>query len=365
MGFRFGKSIKLGKGFRINLSKSGIGMSAGIKGLRAGIGPRGSRLTASIPGTGISYVAQSGKRKKTTNISPLERANYQQYKENPQINWNLTPQLEKELLQGLNLYQSGEMEKSLPYFYSVSHKDGIGYFFAAIIFASTKQNNKAIEWLETLIKADVIFPTYLMQKYNLNESLLKLQVTSKLLVTIPLNNLGASLFLTELYQNQNRTEEAIGLLEQIREEVKNTILDLSLCELYFVQNINDGVIEIGKDNLVVDNCTFEIAVMYGQVLQKKKLHEGAIQIFTEALRKKNGMEKELIAEAMYWRANSYEKTGKKSQAKKELEKIYAILPQFKDTAEKLGIQEIKKFCGNCGQKIIMSSNFCANCGSSI
>lgn len=34
MGFRFRKSINLGKGFRINLSKSGIGYSVGGKGFR-------------------------------------------------------------------------------------------------------------------------------------------------------------------------------------------------------------------------------------------------------------------------------------------------------------------------------------------
>jgi TM2 domain-containing membrane protein YozV len=55
MPFRFRKSINLGGGVRLNLSKSGIGMSAGVKGFRVGIGPRGGRISASIPGTGIGY----------------------------------------------------------------------------------------------------------------------------------------------------------------------------------------------------------------------------------------------------------------------------------------------------------------------
>jgi len=62
MGFRFSKSIRVGKHMRINLSKRGIGTSYGVKGFRVGTGPRGTRVTASIPGTGISYVAQGGKR---------------------------------------------------------------------------------------------------------------------------------------------------------------------------------------------------------------------------------------------------------------------------------------------------------------
>lgn len=34
MGFRYRKSINLGKGFRVNISKSGIGYSYGVKGAR-------------------------------------------------------------------------------------------------------------------------------------------------------------------------------------------------------------------------------------------------------------------------------------------------------------------------------------------
>jgi hypothetical protein len=59
MGFRFRKSIRLGKLIRINLSKSGIGASIGVKGLRVGIGPNGRvRKTVSIPGTGMSWVTE-------------------------------------------------------------------------------------------------------------------------------------------------------------------------------------------------------------------------------------------------------------------------------------------------------------------
>src|SRR5438270_3002606 len=41
MGFYIRKALKVGP-LRFNLSKSGIGVSAGIKGLRVGTGPRGN-----------------------------------------------------------------------------------------------------------------------------------------------------------------------------------------------------------------------------------------------------------------------------------------------------------------------------------
>lgn len=55
MGVRIRKSKKLGAGVRLNLSKSGIGVSVGVKGARAGISSKGVRANASVPGTGIGY----------------------------------------------------------------------------------------------------------------------------------------------------------------------------------------------------------------------------------------------------------------------------------------------------------------------
>lgn len=58
MGFRFRKSLNLGGGFRLNFSKKGVGFSAGVKGARSGVGPRGVRTTLSVPGIGMSYVSE-------------------------------------------------------------------------------------------------------------------------------------------------------------------------------------------------------------------------------------------------------------------------------------------------------------------
>jgi len=51
---RFQRRISLGKGLRLNLSKSGVGLSVGIPGLRYSIGPRGAGMSVGIPGTGLS-----------------------------------------------------------------------------------------------------------------------------------------------------------------------------------------------------------------------------------------------------------------------------------------------------------------------
>ena len=60
MGMRFRKSFKIAPGVKLNLSKRGIGVSAGVKGARVSLNSKG-RVTKSvgIPGTGISYVSSS------------------------------------------------------------------------------------------------------------------------------------------------------------------------------------------------------------------------------------------------------------------------------------------------------------------
>ena len=64
MGFRFRKSISFGP-FRLNFSKSGVGCSFGGKGFRVTKTATGrTRTTASIPGTGVSYVKETGAKKK-------------------------------------------------------------------------------------------------------------------------------------------------------------------------------------------------------------------------------------------------------------------------------------------------------------
>lgn len=69
MGFRFRKSF--GKGpFRVTISKSGVSYSAGIKGFRyTKKANGGTRITSSIPGTGISYVTDSKQTKERTSMS--------------------------------------------------------------------------------------------------------------------------------------------------------------------------------------------------------------------------------------------------------------------------------------------------------
>ena len=65
MGFRYRKSVNIGP-LRLNASKSGLGWSVGVPGARYTKMANGrNRVTASIPGTGVSWIEESKKEVET------------------------------------------------------------------------------------------------------------------------------------------------------------------------------------------------------------------------------------------------------------------------------------------------------------
>ncbi len=101
MGFRFRKSINLGA-FRINLSKSGVGYSYGVKGLHfTKKANGGTRTTASIPGTGLSYVQDSSSKKIKTRQTQQETECVNENKIS--INSEIIESSSNELIQNMNI----------------------------------------------------------------------------------------------------------------------------------------------------------------------------------------------------------------------------------------------------------------------
>ena len=60
MGFRLFRRIRIAPGIRVNLGKSGLSLSGGVRGARVTVGRRGVRGTIGAPGTGVSYTETSG-----------------------------------------------------------------------------------------------------------------------------------------------------------------------------------------------------------------------------------------------------------------------------------------------------------------
>jgi hypothetical protein len=64
VGWRFQRRKKILPGVTLNLGKRGGGLSFGRRGARVGLGRRGLTATASLLGTGLSYVWRRGRRRR-------------------------------------------------------------------------------------------------------------------------------------------------------------------------------------------------------------------------------------------------------------------------------------------------------------
>lgn len=342
MGFRFGKSIRLGKHVRLNISKSGIGMSAGVKGAHISTGPRGTRLTTSIPGTGLSYSQKLGGRRAAASQvrapssrptpPPHQRAVSVPKPPSPGL---FAPAPEKAFYKAINAFQEGKRDEALKHFLEAAQKDaGAGILAGLLLSQHPDRIDQAIAYLEAVVASDVEFPTPLMQKYIANATM-KLDITTEVQVTVPIDGLGAALLLAELYQQQGRLQEAIGILEELDDLVDEPALTLSLCDLYAAAGVWDGIIARAEKANITDDITLETTILRGRAMQEKGLYDAAIAVFTEALKKKKDRDPDLLNEALYWRAVSYEASGKKSQASKDFQKLYAEAPNFRDVAQRV------------------------------
>jgi len=87
MGLRMRKSIKIGKGVRLNLGKTGASLSFGTRGLRYTIHSSGRRTSSiGIPGTGISYVTTTSGKRKYNSQAYARRQQIQQLKQQEKLN---------------------------------------------------------------------------------------------------------------------------------------------------------------------------------------------------------------------------------------------------------------------------------------
>lgn len=362
MGFRYYRGISLGKLARLNISKSGVGLSVGVRGLRWTTGPGGTFLTLGIPGTGLSYRKKVGKAgglrwdnmfgfwgkdKDAPNTDQdQDKAKDQADAAAPDAPIKIRrgmSAVEKKFVEGLNLYRAGDTDQSLGIFMSLASQELGAAVLAAAILAEVPGNAATVErLLRRIVHGDeeIEFPTPLMQTY-LSDAQIDIEITPNVTASMPIDLVSITLLLVEMYQQQQKMDLALGLLEELDELTEGNIpvITLSLCELYAVNGLWDGVIDRGQG---IENATDDIAlaimVFYGRALQEKGLDDGAISVFTRALRRRKNLNPDLRHEARYWRAQSYLAIGKRKRAREDYEKLFAEAPTFRDVAHKVGLK---------------------------
>lgn len=336
MALRMRKSINLGGGVRMNVSKKSVGLSAGTRGARYSVNTSGRRTrTIGVPGTGVSHVTSTQSGKKPSSTSRTQHAPPQPSAK-PGI---LAPKHEKEFFKGIEALSAGDLESALQHFEEAARRDTKDQalsddLLAGLTAVQAGDTARAVPHLEAVVASEVELPDDLLLKYAPGLGI-SLSITSEVDVTVSAGSMAAALALVECYQATDRNEEAIGLLQQMVEVDPESALKLSLCELYADAGDWDEIVELGAGVANEDDVTLQIRLYQAAALAERGQDEVALEVYREALRSRKRSD-QLLKEARYGRGRAYLRLGKKAQGRKDLAAVYADDPGYRDVAELLG-----------------------------
>jgi tetratricopeptide (TPR) repeat protein len=348
---RFRKSIKIAPGVRMSVSKTGFGVSAGVRGARYSVHTSGRRTTTiGIPGTGLSHISSSyggrsvsagGRGGRAAAPTPAVVSGAQAASYLPKAGF-LASKAEKQYRVGLVAYLTGNLAEAataMEWTLASEPKAISAHIVAAISMEKDEDTARAIRHLEAAVESQDPFPDKLMQKFlpaGMAALSMSVKITDFMSATVPFNLTGAALLLAEGYQQTNRLDEAIGLVQQLHEaDPTNEAIALSLVDLLFDDKDYEGVVGIAANARNDDDLGVALLYMRAAALTALGHITAAFDAFREALAKTAQRDPDLLATVRYDRALSYEMTGQKAKAKADYERLYAANPGYRDVRQRL------------------------------
>jgi tetratricopeptide (TPR) repeat protein len=341
VGFRLRKSIRLGPGVRLTASHRGASIRVGPRGAGVSASTSGRKtVSAGIPGSGLGYQrswasrSRGGTARADSTTAPARAAALQK------PGW-FAPGYEKAFYKAVRSYIAGDTERALAMFRESAAKDVrerslADDLFAGLLTVQVGPAEAAIPYLEKVVRSDQPLPDQLMQKYAPGGDL-TIRVTEHVTVEVPTGSLAAALTLAEIYQRAGRHDEAIGVVQQLVETTADPALVLSLCDLYAQTASWDELIDVAAGITNQDDVSLQIKLYQAQALSEQGLQEAALEALRDALRARK-RDPELLLEARYRRARLYLAGGKRSRARKDLERIYAADPDYRDVRDLLNAE---------------------------
>lgn len=373
MPLLFRKQIKLGDFIKLNINKKSISLTAGVPGLHFTIGPRGPMVSADLPG-GLSYrkyfdtpkkeKAEELAEAKPTESAPARPEPASASAESAPARTETAPadvteappteptpaapeappgELPFQL--GFVAYQQGEFVQAYRHFTALidSPHRADALLMAGITSSYLKRDDEAVTYLATLLEeGQPPFPgdpESLVTRY-LPEATLNIQVTQFTDVDMPLDPTAALILYVELLQRDNQLDAATTVVEEVlRDNPGFRIAQLSLVDLYFQQGRHDDIFNLLSQHTpeleAEDDVAVEIMYYWALALTARGMVEAADKVYRRALTRKKGINPDLRLMVLYGRADLYERRGKRAQARKTFERIFAEAPNFFDVQQRI------------------------------
>jgi len=339
MGLHFFRRVRIAPGITLNLSKSGGSLSFGGRGARFTIGPRGRRTTVGIPGTGIYYTTtassgasrRSGGRRRSSAPPPETRLTLGFFQR------LLTPPEERRFVDGLRAVVQGDDDAALQELRQAGHIPDAA-FLAGMLALKRAHYDEAARLLKKAADAEDL--GRFCAKYGIDAAVY-LPVTDEISARVSPSRTGALLGLVEAYQRLERRQDAVDCLLELRERhPEDVVVKLSLAELLMDTDDSDAeycreVVRMTAD--IENDSPLHAALMLykARALRGLGMNEAAAEVLTAALRRRKDRPQDLMRALRYERALVYDALGRRARARRELEKLYAEAPDYRDVEKRL------------------------------
>jgi tetratricopeptide (TPR) repeat protein len=347
MGFRLQRRIKIAPGINLNISKRGMGVSAGPRGAKVSIGPSGKRASVGVPGTGMRYEVREGwgAGSGTRKPSPSQRRSPAPPPVLPgalRIGFlakAFKPPDEKAFINGAQALLRGNEDAAFSCFSQVLALNPTcsdACLMLGLLLINRKDDASAKPYLEYVVKGGAADFPWIRTYIGNQVAQFELSITDRVKTVLALDKRSAYLILAEIYQEEGKLEDATRLLEEAwGQGYQDNVLKLSLAELYNDLERDDELIKLAQGTESQDDTTLSILFYLGQAMMREGYQDAAIEILKTALKKRANRDAELLLEVRYVLAQVYESSGKKAIAKKQYEQILAKDYDFRDVQEKL------------------------------
>lgn len=344
MGFRFNKRIKIMPGLTMNVSKSGIGYSAGGKGVRVTKRADGRvTRTISAPGTGLSHTRTvSGGAAKTSTRTAAPRPARPAVvtpppPPRPPQPGVLAPRWEKDLFSETSNSRSNDYAQV-----AAKHPDapGLRVLCATVegLWHFTRLNTGSgdprraralLGWAAANGSGDLGRHPF-VTKY-LAERTWPVEIAGGVVAHLTLEQDVALLAAAELHQTAGDLEAAIWVVEQAE---PTTAAALSLAELYSDAGRDDEVVDLTNGLTNEDDATALLLVLRGRAFAQQGLNDAARLALKEAMRVRS-RPAEIRHRALLERAGINLAQNKKAAARKDIETVYSEDPTYPGVREAL------------------------------
>lgn len=326
VGFRVRKSVQIVPGVRLNVSKTGVGLGFGPKGMRYTVHSSGRRtytVRSGVPG--VYYQSQhKAHRAPAWTAAPVPRAVPQKMPK-PGL---FAPKGEKQLYEAILKQSPPEVIAGIGDAFLAYRT--LAYSIAGLFLSAGDNLPEVIRLLSAAFAAgDDPAAHPFAVKYL--QTHVEIHVATGVTVHLPVNRDAVALTLAEAEQRTGEIDKAIDVVEQLQ---PTTYSAVSLADLYTEAKRYDEVIELTNGMTNQDEATMVLLVFRGVAFREQGLYDAAHDTFKEALRYPS-RSPEVRHLALLERSHNYAAQGKKAQARKDLEHILAEDSSYEGVREQL------------------------------